>query len=222
MMTVGSNNNSKRSRAGTARRTVVQPSLGTAAKRRTMFEGKKQVAAKRQEPNTQNKSKEGGSVASKLRRTPEQVVDDRSCSGPHQTTIEGNTKSKKTRNYVNKQWTLWFYECGIPFNVINSRQFQITCEATAQYGSRYMPPTMHEVREPLLHECVKDTCLTRSQYELAWKYYGCTLMSDGWTDRRGHQLINFLANSLVGTYFLASVDASAEAHDATMLVDLLE
>jgi hypothetical protein len=47
-------------------------------------------------------------------------------------------------------------------------------------------------------------------------------MSDGWTDRRGHQLINFLVNTLVGTYFLESVDASAEAHDATMLADLLE
>jgi hypothetical protein len=47
-------------------------------------------------------------------------------------------------------------------------------------------------------------------------------MSDGWTDRRGHQLINFLVNSPVGTYLLESVDASAEAHDATMLADLLE
>jgi hypothetical protein len=44
----------------------------------------------------------------------------------------------------------------------------------------------------------------------------------GRTDRRGHQLINFLVNSLAGTYFLESVDASTEAHDATMLADLLE
>jgi hypothetical protein len=35
-------------------------------------------------------------------------------------------------------------------------------------------------------------------------------------------LINFLVNSPVGTYFLESVDASAEAHDASMLADLLE
>jgi hypothetical protein len=123
---------------------------------------------------------------------------------------------------LNKQWALWFYKCGIPFNVITSRQFQIACEATAQYGSGYVPPSMHELREPLLHECVKDTCLTRLQHELAWKYYGCTLMSDGWTDRRGHQLINFLVNSPARTYFLESVDASTEAHDATMLADLFE
>jgi hypothetical protein len=146
-------------------RTVVQPSSETAAKRRrAIFEGKKQAAT---ETNTQNKSKKGGNVAIKLQRTSEQVVDDRRGSGSHQTTIEAITKSNDDKNYVNKQWALWFYECGIPFNAITSRQLQIACEATAQYGSGYVPPSMHELREPLLHECVKDTCLMRSQHELA-------------------------------------------------------
>jgi hypothetical protein len=38
----------------------------------------------------------------------------------------------------------------------------------------------------------------------------------------GHQLINFLVDSPAGTYFLESVDVSTEAHDATMLANLLE
>jgi hypothetical protein len=67
-----------------------------------MFEGKKQAAASA-ETNTQNKSKEGGNIASKIRRTLEQIVDDRRGLGSHQTTIEGTTKSKADRNYVNKQ-----------------------------------------------------------------------------------------------------------------------
>jgi hypothetical protein len=117
---------------------------------------------------------------------------------------------------------LSFYENGIPFNAVNSQQFHIACEATAQYGSGYVPLSMHEVREPLLHECVNDTSKARADHELAWKFYSCTLMSDGWTDRRGRHLINFLVNSPVGTYFLESVDASAEAHDASMLADLLK
>jgi hypothetical protein len=74
-------------------RTVVQPSSGTTTKRRrAIFEGKKHAAT---ETNTQNKSKEGGNVASKLRRTPEQVVDDRRCSGSHQTTIEATTRMRE-------------------------------------------------------------------------------------------------------------------------------
>lgn len=34
-------------------------------------------------------------------------------------------------------------------------------------------------------------------------------------------MINFLVNSPEGTYFLESVDASSEVHDAFMLADLL-
>jgi hypothetical protein len=60
----------------------------------------------------------------------------------------------------------------------------------------------------------------REDHERAWKHYGCTLMSDGWSDRKGRH--NFLVNSPEGTYFLESVDASSEVHDAFMLADLLE
>ncbi|XP_062231077.1 uncharacterized protein LOC133928660 [Phragmites australis] len=111
---------------------------------------------------------------------------------------------------------------GIPFNAANSRQFEIAIEATAQYGSGYKPPTYHELREPLLEKVVKETDDLRKRHEDAWKQYGCTLMSDGWTDRRGHHLINFLVNSPEGTFFLESIDASSEVHDQVMLADLLE
>jgi hypothetical protein len=47
-------------------------------------------------------------------------------------------------------------------------------------------------------------------------------MSDGWTDMRQRHIINFLAKSPVGTFFLESVDASSEVAIAQMLADLLE
>jgi hypothetical protein len=47
-------------------------------------------------------------------------------------------------------------------------------------------------------------------------------MSDGWTDKRGRHLINFLVSNLEGTYFLESVDASSELQDNAMLAGLLE
>eukprot|EP00267_Zea_mays_P045068 XP_020397306.1 uncharacterized protein LOC103634292 [Zea mays] len=103
-----------------------------------------------------------------------------------------------------------------------ARQFQIAIEATAQFGSGYKPPTPYQLGEPLLQEAVKTTNTMREEHERAWKHYGCTLMSDGWSDRRGRHLINFLVNSPEGTYFLESVDASSEVHDAYMLADLLE
>ncbi|XP_066383741.1 uncharacterized protein [Miscanthus floridulus] len=47
-------------------------------------------------------------------------------------------------------------------------------------------------------------------------------MSDGWTDTSHRHIINFLANSPAGTFFLGSVDASSEIANAQMLADLLE
>jgi hypothetical protein len=71
----------------------------------------------------------------------------------------------------------------------------------------------------LLKETVKSTSDLREEHERAWKHYGCTLMSDGWSDRRGRHLINFLVNSPERTYFLESVEASSEVDDANMLAD---
>ncbi|XP_044446454.1 uncharacterized protein, partial [Triticum aestivum] len=136
--------------------------------------------------------------------------------------MESSTKTPEERQYVNMQWALFFYECGIPFNAASSRQFEVAIEASCQYGSGYKPPSAHELREKLLNDCVKETGLLRRQHEAAWKKYGCTLMSDGWSDKRGRHLINFLVNSPEGTFFLESVDASSVCHDGDMIADLLE
>lgn len=95
-------------------------------------------------------------------------MDERLLSGSHETTIEATTKSKADKEYVNKQCALWFYKYDIPFNAITSLQFHIACEATTQYGIGYVPPIMHEVREPLFSECVKDMTNLRAHHELVY------------------------------------------------------
>jgi hypothetical protein len=131
-------------------------------------------------------------------------------------------KARRLNCMVDMQWALFFYECGVPFNAAVARQFQVVVETMAQLGSCYKPPTPYQLGEPLLKEVVKSTNNMKGEHDRAWKHYGCTLMSDGWSDRRGRHLINFLVNSPGRTYFLESVDASSEVHDANMLADLLE
>jgi hypothetical protein len=65
-----------------------------------------------------------------LQKTPEELVDERrkGCSQP---TIIAKTRTKEEKNYVDQQWALWFYECGVPFNAAVARQFEIAVEATA-------------------------------------------------------------------------------------------
>jgi hypothetical protein len=95
-------------------------------------------------------------------------------------------------------------------------------ESIGQYGPGYRSPSYHEIRNPLLDRAVKKTDEVRKKHEEAWKEYGCTIMSDGWTDTSHRHLINFLANSPAGTFFLGSVNASSEIANAPMLADLLE
>jgi len=130
-----------------------------------------------------------------LRRTPQEVVAERHAKGPYQRTINVSMKPKEERDDVCLEIVKWFYECGIPFNAAASRQFQVAVEATAQFGSGYKPPSPYQFGEPLLKDAVKLTSTMREDHERAWKHFGCTLMSDGWTDRRGRHLINFLVNS---------------------------
>ena len=46
------------------------------------------------------------------------------------------------------------------------------------------------------------------EHKKAWKQYGCSIMSDSWTDGNNRCLINFLVNNHVGIWFLKSIDAS--------------
>ncbi|XP_074351687.1 uncharacterized protein LOC141690823 [Apium graveolens] len=118
--------------------------------------------------------------------------------------------------------TNFFYENGIPFNAANSRSYKVMVESIYQFGPGLKPPTFHDLRMPLLKKSKEETEKLREKHDKAWRKYGCTLMIDGWTDRRGRHLINFLVNSPEGTIFLGSVDASGESHDGQMLDNLLE
>jgi hypothetical protein len=103
--------------------TAKKPSSGTAAKkRRSVYRFK---ASKPSNGNTTPKTTK--SVIGTIRRTPEQIVDQRRAKN-FQPTIESSTKTKEEKRYVDLQWALWFMECGVPFNA-------------AQYGSGYQPPT---------------------------------------------------------------------------------
>ena len=106
----------------------VQPSSGTAAKqRRATYLFKAPAASK---SKTKAAPKVNKSIIEMLRKSPEEMVDERrkGCSQP---TIPAKIKTPEEKHYVDMQWALWFYECGVPFNAAAARQFQIAVEATA-------------------------------------------------------------------------------------------
>jgi len=171
-------------------------------------------------PATQKMSR---SVSSMLCKSPEEVVEERHRSKHSQPTLEHCTKkSKEAKVVVDDHVADFFYENRIPLKVINSRSWEVLIESIGQYGPGYRSPSYHDIRVPLLEKAVNRTSELRKKHEEAWKEYGCTIMSDGWTDTSHRHLINFLANSPAGTFFLGSVDASSEIANGPLLADLLE
>ena len=100
----------------------VQPSLGTAFKqRRATYLSKAPIVSKTKATPKGNKS-----IIEMLRKSPEEMVDERrkGCSQP---TIPAKMKTLEEKLYVDMQGALWFNECGVPFNaaLAAARQFQI-------------------------------------------------------------------------------------------------
>jgi hypothetical protein len=203
---------------------TTEPSSGTkckqAKKRSSQSTMTSFVVSATTKPITQKPSK---SIASMLCKTLEEVVAERHKSKTSQSTLEHCTKKgKEAKQIVDDHVAEFLYENKIPLHVVKSRSWEIMLESIGQYGPGYRGPSYHEARVPWLERAVKRTSELRSKHEASWREYGCTLMSDGWTDTAHRHLINFLVNSPAGTYFLASVDASSEVANANMLADLLE
>jgi hypothetical protein len=201
-----------------------QPSSGTKYKQARKKVGQPSISSfvvsAATKPSTQKESK---SVSAMLSKTPEEVVVERHKSSTSQSTLEHCTKKgKEAKQIIDNHVADFLYENKISLHIVNSRSWVIMLESIGKYGPGYRGPSYHDARVPWLERAVNRTSDLRTKHEEAWKEYGCSLMSDGWTDTRQRHLINFLANSPAGTYFLGSVNASSEVASANMLADLLE
>ena len=64
---------------------------------------------------------------------------------------------------------------------------------------------------------IKSVEFDLSQMKEYWKTYGCTIVSDGWTDTGNKPIINVMASFMYGSVFLKSVDASGHVKENTFL-----
>jgi hypothetical protein len=138
-----------------------------------------------------------------------------------QTTINTAFK-KKEKEATDLQVATCFYNNAIPFNVIRDEEFIKMCEMVAGFGKGYKLPTYHDIRDKLLKKKVEETHKILEEHKKDWKKFGCTIMTDGWTDQRRRTIINFLVNSPKGTFFLKSIDASAISKTAHKVFQMMD
>ncbi|GKC22712.1 importin subunit beta-1 [Tanacetum coccineum] len=102
---------------------------------------------------------------------------------------------------------------GLPFNAATYDSFHIAMEAVAQFGSGFKPPSMYELRVPLLKKEVEDTEDNIKNYKNEWAIKGCSILSDGWCDSIVQKdIVNFLVNSPKGSVFATSFITLAQLH----------
>jgi hypothetical protein len=126
---------------------------------------------------------------------------------PKQSYIKSST-NKKLRDSVCRAIARFLYANAIPFNVVRTDEFREMFDEVIMHGKGFEPPSYHEVRVKYLKEEVKTTKDAMEEHRAEWEKTGCTIMTDGWTDKKRRMILNFLVNNPKGTVFLKSVDAS--------------
>ena len=110
----------------------------------------------------------------------EMVVENRKNT---QTTIN-NAYKKEAKERADILFCRWMYDAAIPFNAVNYASFQPMLEAIGQYGVTYKGPSFHDVRVTNLKKELALTKDSMKDHFTEWKQSECSIMLDGWTDRK--------------------------------------
>ncbi|KAL4564166.1 hypothetical protein LXL04_028219 [Taraxacum kok-saghyz] len=179
------------------------------------------------------------SISKRLNLSSKSSLHNKKAKGPLDTFLRPSTGTGKKKGYlvgtpehkqVHKQlradaiqkFARWMYDAGLAFNAVKYDSLGPALEAIAIHGPGMKPPSYHEVRVPLLKlekEHTKKLLILNETEKMA---VGCSLMADGWRDRKGRSLINFLVNTPRGSMFLESVDASSYSHTGENMFKLFD
>ncbi|RVW76443.1 hypothetical protein CK203_056860 [Vitis vinifera] len=162
-----------------------------------------------------------GSVSGSGEPIPRGPMDKFTTSQPRQSTLNSKWKQEE-RKEVCRKIGRFMYSKGPPFNTVNDPYWFPMIDAVANFGPGFKPPSMHELRTWILKEEVNDLSIIMEDHKKAWKQYGCSIMSDGWTDGKSRCLINFLVNSPAGTWFMKSIDASDTIKNGELMFKYLD
>ena len=152
---------------------------------------------------------------------PRGPMDKFTTSQPHQSTLNSRWKQEEMKEVCRKIGR-FMYSKGLPFNTMNDPYWIPMMDAVANFGPGFKPPSMHELRTWILKEEVNDLSIIMEDHKKAWKQYGCSIMSDGWTDGKSRCLINFLVNSPADTWFMKSIDAPDTIKNGELMFTYLD
>ncbi|XP_059063100.1 uncharacterized protein LOC131079406 isoform X2 [Cryptomeria japonica] len=114
----------------------------------------------------------------------------------------------------------WYFN-NISFNVGDNPYWLNLVIAMSVLGKGYKAPSHKDLSGRLLTNAVARPREVMDQ-KIEWANYGCTILSDGWTNGKNRTIINFLVACKDNVVFLKSVDASNKVKNAETLARMLE
>ncbi|CAI9299642.1 unnamed protein product [Lactuca saligna] len=167
------------------------------------------------------KPKQKGPMDTYYTPNPHEVV--KSRKGGRQQTIN-EVCQKDLRDKVCREIARWFYDAAIPYNATTYNSFKLMVEVIGQFSLGMKPPSMYELRVPLLRNEVQDVKIQILEHEQEWAEKGCSILSDGWRDSVVQKdITNFMVNSPKGSVFVKSIETVSDvSKDANLLFHVLD
>ena len=103
-------------------------------------------------------------------------------------------------------------ECNLSFNVLQTPQWKRMIKAVANVGpcEGWTGVGYKDMRTKKLQEEKERIDKAIAPIQNGWSKYGCSILSDGWSDKKKRGIMNILVASPLGTYFLRAVDTGKE------------
>eukprot|EP00253_Pinus_taeda_P004556 PITA_04556 len=102
---------------------------------------------------------------------------------------------KKEKQEVDRVMGRCIFWSDLPLSITKTNPFrQPMCDAIAVVGRGYKSATYEELRGPILQAEKHGIKSRLAELKKTWEVTRCTVMSDGWTDRKGRTLLNFLVH----------------------------
>eukprot|EP00253_Pinus_taeda_P007184 PITA_07184 len=140
---------------------------------------------------------------------------------PTQKTLEKAWKPLE-RNEVDDAVYDFFIGCNISFNTIRSSLFHDMLKKIGHFGPSYVLPSYESLRTKGIDRSKQRIEERVKPIRDSWAISGCTLVSDGWTDRQSRPLMNTLDCCPEGVIHLSTINCMDKTKIAEYLFQILK
>ncbi|KAK9994072.1 hypothetical protein SO802_023775 [Lithocarpus litseifolius] len=98
---------------------------------------------------------------------------------------------KGERDIMIQQIARFFYTSAIPLNCVKNLEFLRMIDMISKFGVGLKPLSYHEIRETCLKKEVDFTQQMLEECKVECKKTACSIMSDGWSDKKRRSICNF-------------------------------